>query len=389
MNMKRLNYFLTYCFAFAMLLECNSVYIINSQFFNQIILLVSFVCLLILLIKGKKIYKLRSLTPFYLLLYVLWALVLYFNGTGDRTFILKFFGILPLLVIYLAYGGLSRFKEILRTVVNIMLSISGVSLFFYLFGTVLNVIPFTETIYSDWAGTYFPTWYNIYFEAQPFRNCGIYPEAPMYNYCLVVALLSEYFLFERNKWKIIVFVAAILTSTSTTGVFALLGLVLIHILSRLYEGSLSPLKTALTLLSIVVIFVIVLYVGNDVFEMKSQTESYADRAVHIKKALKVFNQNIFLGSGYGMNGVGSSNSLFIILADGGIWMTLFFGFALLYWPFLQLLKRNYRFVGMYFIYFCTFSITIVLYTNISLFMLAYPLSSLLKQVKFKRNIYEY
>ena len=120
--MKRLNYFLTCCFAFAMLLECNSVYIINSQFFNQIILLVSFVCLLILLIKGKKIYKLRPLTPFYLLLYVLWALVLYFNGTGDRTFILKFFGIFPLLVIYLAYGGLSRFKEILRAVVNIMLS---------------------------------------------------------------------------------------------------------------------------------------------------------------------------------------------------------------------------------------------------------------------------
>lgn len=54
MNMKRLNYFLTYCFAFTMLLECNSVYIINSQFFNQIILLVSFVCLLILFLNGKK-----------------------------------------------------------------------------------------------------------------------------------------------------------------------------------------------------------------------------------------------------------------------------------------------------------------------------------------------
>lgn len=356
--MKHLNYFLTYCFAFTMLLECNSVYIINSQFFNQIILLVSFVCLLILFLNGKKIYKLRPLTPFYVLLYVLWALVLYFNGTGDRTFILKFFGILPLLIVYLAYGGLSRFKLILRAVVNIMLSISVISLFFYLFGTVLNIIPYSEIVYSDWAGTYFPSWYNIYFEAQPFRNCGIYPEAPMFNYCLVVALLSEYFLFERNKWKILFFVTAILTSTSTTGVFALLGLVLFHVLGKLYEGSLSPLKTALTLLSIVVVFVIVLYVGNDVLEMKSQTESYADREVHIKKALKVFNQNIFLGSGYGMNGVGSSNSLFIILADGGIWMTLFFGFALLYWPFLQLLKRNYRFVGMYFIYFCTFSIII-------------------------------
>ena len=34
MNMKRLNYFLTYCFAFAMLLECNSVY---SNFRNTII----------------------------------------------------------------------------------------------------------------------------------------------------------------------------------------------------------------------------------------------------------------------------------------------------------------------------------------------------------------
>lgn len=84
----------------------------------------------------------------------------------------------------------------------------------------------------------------------------------------------------------IIFVTAILTSTSTTGVFALLGLVLFHVLGKLYEGSLSPLKTALTLLSIVVVFVIVLYVGNDVFEMKSQTESYADRAVHIKKLLK-------------------------------------------------------------------------------------------------------
>lgn len=387
--MKHLNYFLTYCFAFAMLLECNSVYIINSQFFNQIILLVSFVCLLILFFNGKKIYKLRPLTPFYVLLYVLWALVLYFNGTGDRTFILKFFGILPLLTVCLAYGGLSRFKQILKAVVNIMLSISVISLFFYLFGTVLNIIPCSEVVYSDWAGTYFPSWYNIYFEAQPFRNCGIYPEAPMFNYCLVVALLSEYFLFERNKWKILFLVTAILTSTSTTGVFALLGLVLFHVLGKLYEGSLSPLKTALTLLSIVVVFVIVLYIGNDVLEMKSQTESYADRTVHIKNALKVFSQNIFLGSGYGKNGVGSSNSLFIILADGGIWMSLFIGLALLYWPFLQLLKRNFRFVGMYFVYFCTFSITIVLYTNMSLFMLAYPLSSLLKQIKIKHNIYEY
>jgi len=169
----------------------------------------------------------------------------------------------------------------------------------------------------------------------------------------------------------------------------LLGLVLFHVLGKLYEGSLSPLKTALTLLSIVVVFVIVLYIGNDVLEMKSQTESYADRTVHIKNALKVFSQNIFLGSGYGKNGVGSSNSLFIILADGGIWMSLFIGLALLYWPFLQLLKRNFRFVGMYFVYFCTFSITIVLYTNMSLFMLAYPLSSLLKQIKIKHNIYEY
>lgn len=379
--MKRLTLFLTYLFAFALLLECNSVYIINSQFFNQIVLLGSFLSLLILILTGGKKYRLQPLTPLFFIIYVLWALVLYFNGTGDNTFILKFFGIFPLLILYLALGGFSRFKEILKAVVNVMLLISVVSLFFYILGTVLNIIPSTEIIYSDWAGTYFPSWFNIYFEAQPFRNCGIYPEAPMYNICLVVALSSEYFFFERNKWKIIVFVIAILTSTSTTGIFALLGLILLHVLGKLHEGSLSPIKTAFTIVVILFTFIIVLYIGNDVLEMKSQTDSYADRTVHIKRALTIFQQNVFLGSGYGKNGVGSSNSLFIILADGGIWMSLLYGFSLVLWPFFQFLKGKFKIVGMYFLYFCVFAITIVLYTNMALLMIAYPISTFLTKSK--------
>ena len=385
--MKNLKIFLTYLFTFALLLECNSVYIINSQFFNQIVLLVTFFSLLILFLVGKKIYRLQPFTPLFFIFYVLWALVLYFNGTGDNTFILKFFGILPLLILYLAFGGLHRFKDVLKAVVDFLILISVVSLFFYLLGTVLNVIPCTEIVYSDWAGTYFPSWYNVYFEAQPFRNCGIYPEGPMYNYCLVVALFAEYFLLNRNRWKIIILVITILTSTSTTGIFALLGLVLLHVLSKLHEGSMSPIKTALTILGIIATFIIVIYIGSDVLEMKSQTDSYADRSTHIKNALNTFQQNVFLGSGYGKNGVGSSNSLFIILADGGIWMSLLFGFSLIIWPFLQLLKGKYKFVGMYLLYFCTFAITIVLYTNMSLLIVAYPISTLLTE--FKTKYYEY
>lgn len=115
--------------------------------------------------------------------------------------------------------------------------------------------------------------------------------------------------------------------------------------------------------------------------MKSQTSSYEVRLEYINKALNVFFNNVWLGSGYGKNLFGSSNSLFVLMADGGLFMMAFYGYSLLLWPFVQIAKKQYRLAIMYLLYFCVFSITIILYTELSLLIIAYPLSRILELKK--------
>lgn len=378
---KKIHTIILYLFTFTLLLECNSVYFVNDRKVSQVVLLSSILLLLCLLIRSKIKFSLKPIAPFCCFLYIAWALIMYFNGTGDNGYILKFFGFLPMVTLYLAFGGFDRFRELLHCLVNLMLFISCISLFFYLFGTVLKLLPSTNVVYTDWSGTFFPTWYNVYYEAQPFRNCGIYPEAPMFNYTLVIALLSEYFVMHRNKWKIIILVTTILTSTSTTGQFVLLALVFIHVLGKFHNGSLSQQQTAIIRFICVLTTILLIYVGNTIMEMKSQTSSYEVRLEYINKALNVFLNNVWLGSGYGKNLFGSSNSLFVLMADGGLFMMAFYGYSLLLWPFVQIAKKQYRLAIMYLLYFCVFSITIILYTELSLLIIAYPLSRILELKK--------
>lgn len=162
----------------------------------------------------------------------------------------------------------------------------------------------------------------------------------MFNYTLVIALLTEYFIMHRNRWKIIILATAILTSTSTTGQLVLLALVFIHVLGKLHDGSLSRLQTAIILFLSVLTTILLIYVGNIIMEMKSQTSSYDVRLEFINKALNVFFDNVWLGSGYGKNQFGSSNSLFVLMADGGLFMMAVYGYSLLLWPFVQIAKNN-------------------------------------------------
>ena len=95
----------------------------------------------------------------------------------------------------------------------------------------------------------------------------------------------------------------------------------------------------------------------------------------------IFFDNVWLGSGYGKNQFGSSNSLFVLMADGGLFMMAVYGYSLLLWPFVQIAKKQYSLAIMYLLYFSVFSITIILYTELSLLMIAYPLSRILELKK--------
>ena len=94
-----------------------------------------------------------------------------------------------------------------KAFINIAVIYAIISLIFYLGGTCLTLIPEsgrTSLIWGTWTED-IRTFHNIYYESQKLylnetlyipRNCGIFPEGPMYNFVLCVALAAEMFLWE-------------------------------------------------------------------------------------------------------------------------------------------------------------------------------------------------
>lgn len=113
---------------------------------------------------------------------------------------------------------------------NIAVVIAVISLFFYICGSLLNLVHetgVTELNWGTWDTSSVRTFFNVYYEAQTikindtqriFRNCGIFSEAPMYNMILCTALSAELFLTKKvNRIKCAILVFAIVTTLSTTG----------------------------------------------------------------------------------------------------------------------------------------------------------------------------
>ena len=118
-----------------------------------------------------------------------------------------------------------------KAFVNIVVGISLISLFFYIFGSLLHFISplkMTSLTWGPWNAET-KNYYYIYYEshilhlskttgAYLVRNTGFYPEGPMFNMILCIALGAEV-LFEKSfsRFKVLVLVTTILTTFCTTG----------------------------------------------------------------------------------------------------------------------------------------------------------------------------
>lgn len=107
---------------------------------------------------------------------------------------------------------------------DILTALTALSLFFYLFGTVLGWVPPTDVTTFYWSGwRTCPTYFHLYYEAQQItffgwdlpRNCGVFPEAPGFAVFLVTATAVEVFLRERPRlWRCVLFAVATVTTVS-------------------------------------------------------------------------------------------------------------------------------------------------------------------------------
>ena len=350
---------------FFLIISTNSIYvnIEDGYSFNNyitILIFVSFVCKIILFKISKEIFnKILILLGVYYSIVILISIINFSKFTINN--ILYYFINFPLLlVIILLLREQNKLQAWLINIINITALLAVISLFFWILASNLNVISPTDYLINKWSdGGVVVSYYNMYFETQRIaimdnvmvRNSGVFAEAPMWNLILSIALMIQTLFLGRNDYKTFILVLTILSTVSTTGVY-IIGLIIAY--KIIFE--VSGWKKYITL-----ILVPILLLGlSFIWENKSETASASIRFDDYKAGIQAWFDNVFFGSGF-LNGLrvierymdttiranlGYSNSLFVILAQGGIILFILYLLPM----FLILLNRKYSYDLKFFVF---------------------------------------
>lgn len=176
-------------------------------------------------------YKSILLLAIYYLVAIILIFVSDFSNFSIFNFILDF-PLCLLIVNYLIDKDLM--VNFLRSLCNIIFIVACVSLIFWFLSSILKVISPTSSYLINWGGyKKVNSFYNMYFEAQGLsidgilsnlgtfsninRNCAIFVEAVMANFIFSIGfILNE--LIEKNMYKRVVFLIAVLSTFTTSGI---------------------------------------------------------------------------------------------------------------------------------------------------------------------------
>lgn len=394
--------FFEYCWAFVIILNGNSVYHANALKNYRLLELSVVVTVLLLaayLALGRIRIKKRNVAMAAgLCLYSLVYFVFRQHRMSSVNFLYLFVIGLPcLFLLFAELHQKGRLLQLIYRIGNVVCILAAISLFFWIFGVVLDVIQPNMSTRINW-GTFdrIRGYWGLHFEIQRdttfgtlmYRNSGIFAEAPMLNLWTNIALAVELFLKDKSsKLRITLLVITILTTMSTTGIiFIALCIVLKYI------GNFRKMKPLAKVFLIVVAMVaipVIVYAIYEVMVLKSDTQSFAMRMSDYIGGLKLWWDYPLFGSGYGNlqsllgyiyspNGVlGFSNSIMAVLATGGLWMAIpFYGAHIgAMFPKLTGSKSISRFSICYFYLFCT---TAFFARYIAVVMVAFGLAVMLE-----------
>lgn len=222
----------------------------------------------------------------------------------DISFLLS--GVLFFICSYILYEKKNFLKEFMRHYVNVMFCISVISLFFFVFATCMHLIPKTgyyPYTMIHWGKVNYNDYFHIYNEGQHgdfgfysgFRNIGIFLEAPMYTYCLVLALYFEFlFSVKRRNFVIVTLCVTLVTTLSTTAYLCvlLMGMYIFFYSKKINKN--IKVFGSIFILTAVGIAVSVLYAQK----METARGSILIRTDDIMAGLKCFSNNPIFGAGY-------------------------------------------------------------------------------------------
>ena len=354
--MKRLINILEYSIVILIVLNCRSVYQ-EATFINYRIkeLLMIMIGTLLLVTIGTRRYDRQKIKKamIYLIVYYMYIILFFLlNEIHAINDYIYTFGIMfPSLFFYYYINKDTQYAiiEVLRKLCNVMVFIATVSLFMYFIGPVLNLLKPSGILYINWGeiraiksyyGVQFVTQNSNIFGMQFIRNTSIFTEAPMYSLNLTIALAIELLILPKKNWyRKVILVVTILTTLSTTGIVLASAMIIISIFLSKQN---SYLKQILKILTFPMIFIILIMVMYQFLGEKTKTTSWVTRFDDYVACYEAWRTNEIIGVGYGneneikqhmssfrANNKGLSNSLLVVLAEGGIYLILFYSIPIL------------------------------------------------------------
>lgn len=269
--------------------------------------------------------------------------------------------------------------QFLQDISAVMVVQSAISLVFYAFGSCMGVIRPSGSVTVQWGGIrVFNSYFGLYFSDNdsPYgilscgRNTGIFTEAPMHAYMLVLALAVQLFVINELRLRsITIILVAIFTTYSTTG----MAVSIMAIALRVLCSSLKWKKV----LSVGIVLPGAIFATWRLYEQKltfAET-SVMIRGDNLQNAWDVFLHYPFAGIGLkaeSFNGstIGHTSVMTQVLADGGLVLFTFFYSTVLLVLVQSAMKRSWRVFSLYACYFVTGLFTVVTYTSLTILMVS-------------------
>ena len=281
-------------------------------------------------------------------------------------------------------------QKLFETVENIVLIIASVSLFFWIFGSLLGVLNPSGIEYTTWIvdgrETAINKYYNLYFETQTqnffgakiMRNSAIFTEGPMCSFMFCYAIFIELFKKKHTDYKKIILLSiAVLSTFSTTGyVIVIAALFIKYMLTRTH----NKLEFILRIVLIPVVLIAVVIVFEYLLESKLETTSGSTRIDDFVAGLCAWRDQPLMGNGFNnstsiiqymstnrMNNTGLSNSLVQMLAYGGLYIIVPYVGASAYGIYKIARRRDWNEFAFVIMFIIMFIFTITSFQMLSMF----------------------